>query len=244
MRWLRNGLTIAAVVLTLSGTAFADPVQFASFTQAIGANLPFRFVNAGANSVFGLYDEFGQETSIIVNFQYQTANGLGIPIGQNFNAKMTFTSKIDGDVQDLGDFLRQPMKEVIISFRSLVDDSNLLTVTQETSGRLQGDTGSSTAGYAGTELVPGPGPNTVRFTSDYLDFSGAYSNQNYSISLANVQPILAKDGNTLRSFNSSAAGTFGRDPLPPSQNRVPEPMTGAFVAVGILACGMVRRRRK
>jgi len=142
-RIIRGIISTAFVVAVaaVAQTAWAVPVQFASFTQQAGGNTPFRFIDtgfdtitntSGSPSLFGLYDAGGSAISIDVNFQFQTANGYGASIGSNIDATMTMTSKARG-VTSGATALSQQVQEVEIVFTAktpLNGKTNLLTVTK------------------------------------------------------------------------------------------------------------------
>lgn len=128
-----------------------NPDQFASFTQGVNSpNTPYRFINTGDGSTtkFGLYNADGSEvqtvtngitnTGIVVNFQYQGANGLALASGQNVQALMRFTTVVNGTtsstaIPGAGTILSQNFQNVFISFTLLnangTTGGNLLTVT-------------------------------------------------------------------------------------------------------------------
>jgi len=91
--------------------------------------------------------------------------------------------------------------------------------------------GSGTSGV----LASGAPPDTIDFTSDVITVLGLP--RSIAFSFANLTPAFTIDNETVGSFTSSVAGTFGA-------NAVPEPGTLGLLGVSLLGLGVLQRRRR
>ena len=91
--------------------------------------------------------------------------------------------------------------------------------------------GSGTSGV----LAAGAPPDTITFTSDVISVLDLP--RSIALSFANLSPAFAIDGDTVGSFTSSVAGTFGA-------NAIPEPGTLGLLGVSLFGLGMLRQRRR
>ena len=83
-----------------------------------------------------------------------------------------------------------------------------------------------------------PPAANVLFTSDVI--TELDLNRGASFSFANVTPLLSIVNGTIESFTSSVSGTFSAE----VGRVVSEPETFALLAMGLVAVGLARRRRK
>ena len=81
-----------------------------------------------------------------------------------------------------------------------------------------------------------PPANAVTFTSSVITDLGL--DRAASFSFADVTPGLSITDGTIASFQSSLSATFSAQPV-----SVPEPAAFALLGTGLLALGMIRRRR-
>lgn len=242
-------------LIDASGNELTTTVNSVNYTGVL-VNFQYQIVNGYGSSV-------GANVQAIMRM---TANVNGNVID------------LDGGTVLPGDSLRQGLRDIQISFTAITPvngKTNLLSIgsyvpgstdepingfapgngnnnTNSTNGstaRLNGSAGSSTAAVEATESAGNFA--FVGYASDFLDFTTLdYTNRNYSISLANVQPTFnvgpngsgANSAAYLQNFVSSAGGTFGSNPLP---FQLPEPGTIGLMFMGMIAgTGVVLRKRR
>jgi PEP-CTERM motif len=233
--FFRLTTTALALAATLSA-AQAQTVTFANFTQDVGAAKVFNFLNTGEKTTSGF---FTQPTTVQVNFFFLMPTGdPGIVIGTPLTASLTITSQTLGNANVGVVTVAQKLQNLEMRFIGVggtVDGKNLLTITAST-GTLGGELGAATAGLEETDNGI---TQFVNYSSDYLSFSSS-TQRNYSISLNNLSPSLAKDPNGfLSAFTSNATGQFAAN-----QIIVPEPSTVVFVGLGVLGLLVGRRNVK
>lgn len=230
--------------------------------------------STGAGSDFLSLGTFNGSTitnasSLNVAFVYQAANGLqGNSFGQ-FNpilAQLTVTGQntagVVGTTQDFTNVVFRfttTSDRIAANGQFVAAGANLLTVTATTAGGIVGAslniTGPQTGAFEGSQTFPSAANYTIGYSSDFLDFTSATTQRNYSVALNN---IVGEDGNTtgvavdgngdFESFRASFAGQFGSTPLPGRLDPTPAPpgVVSALIgiAMGGAQFGMVKFRNR
>jgi hypothetical protein len=116
----------AGGLLLFASGAFAQaPTTFAQFSYA-GSGSPFVFINNGSSSKFGTYDSSGNLTSILVNFNYNVANGYdqgrGSSVGTSIQGLLSFSSVVSG-TSSTGTFADQGLQSIDITITTLSTDA-------------------------------------------------------------------------------------------------------------------------
>lgn len=252
------GLFAALVAATTTSAVQADPVTFASFQPNIltPAN-PFKYTSSGTAGSGGL-SQFVTNTTPIsggnmtptaidVDFNYVGGNAFtaGLPaalLGAQA-AKLTLNAQSDVGVAVFGGFAVQQHMTGTLEIRRTTPymGKDLLlrvdfgvTGDPNSGGRYQGTLRGQTSALAADEDLG----ETVVFTSDFIDFTGATS-KNMISSFTSVNPRFLKDliSQFYVSHTAQGAGTF-------SAQAVPEPGTIAAALTGVAFAGLALARRR
>jgi len=83
-------------------------------------------------------------------------------------------------------------------------------------------------------------PDTLTLTSDVIDASDLAAPNSFSLSFADLSPLLHINGTTIAGFTAGFAGTVSASS---TETPVPEPMTLGLFGLGLLGLGLVRSRK-
>jgi len=242
---LRTLLATAVTTLVLAVPTFAQSVTFAQFQQGISGN-QFTFTNDSTSP-----NNLTLTASLPVTFKYLTTNGYG-PANTDIAATMTLTAVATTPSTTFAGSTFQPFSSVTMTFTAVTPvggQSDLLTVESSSTGTLNGQTLSQSAGLGGDNLGGLPGGDTVVFDSDFITIpSGATSDRNYSLSFTSLtpdfQPSVGNGNETAGypvSFTAAGTGTFA------FSTGVPEPSPVFALVIGaglILLCVRVSKSRR
>ena len=252
-------LFVAVVAATTTSAVQADPVTFASFqpNNLTPAN-PFKYDSAGTAGAGGL-SKFVTNTTplggggdmvptaIDVDFNYLENNpftaGLPAALLGVQAAKLTLDAQSEVGVAVFGGFAVQQHMRGSLEIRRttpFLGQDLLLRVdfgvpaNPNSGGRYQGTLRGQTSALAADEDLG----ETVIFTSDFIDFTGALS-KNMISSFTSVNPRFLKDlvSQFYVSHTAQGAGTF-------SAQAVPEPGTIACALTGVAFAGVALIRRR
>jgi len=239
----RLALTAAVVLSALGGITSpvrAGLIPFANFEQA-SVNPAYSFVNTDKTQGF-ISGGSKPTQKIPITFSFTVANGYGAantPIA----AVETITAFARGTAnqitQDGVTYDSQAMKNVIftITAKKPIDGkTNLLTISEST-GTIFGRDGGTAAVFTGsTELK-----DTVKFSSDFLDFSKTKGGA-YQLALLGVNPALSIAKNDYLSpfkagvnqiVEGKPTAIFSTDVAPAS---VPEPTSIVLHGTALALC--------
>lgn len=259
------GGALVALAISLPSAVSAQSTTFATFSQVNNADV-IRVVNdaatafSGSTTRFGTYDASGAFISagIPISFTYITANNYGAS-GVGIAGTMTMTATVSAKaIGGSGDPVTQRFNNFVMEFRANtpVNSNNLLLKISGTT-RFIGDTSTGSSNVTENNpggLIPGGtnGPFNIEFSSDFLNFTPNFSNQNYSLGINNITPFVdvengyadpTKNG-YIRSFRSNISGNFASDPPPTTHNNIPEPTSLAFLFSGVMGAAVVTLRRR
>lgn len=240
----------AGLLATMVGTAFAltgishasaDPITFAQFTSARAGN-SYTFTNNGNGS--GTFNSSGQINISLFNRAIPTDKLLQpLPAGPQL-ANISRTSSTTGSASCLGPCVSgaafvQGLTDSKISILRASDNALLLGITADFS-RLTGQIG----GAAGSLETSDP-PNSLTFTSDFIDFSSAVS-LSRSIAFTSATPFFSvAPDNLLRSFTAAGAGAFAVNfEAVVVSKAIPEPASAGLLGMAFLGMAVARRRTK
>ena len=234
MKKLRLLIFAAAALFSGNGLLQAAPTTFAQFFELFGTN-DFVFHNMEEGATFNTIPGGSQ-----VGFLFYSANVPGsevtgvLPAGVQL-ATLTRTSTINTpancDAPCLaGSQVNQPIANTTITITRNSDNANLLTILALNSVLTGGIEGNASTSFGSDP------PQTVTFTSDFIDF-GSTASRAYSVGYTSVVPSLHVGGNGfLQNFTAAGAGTFSADFV------VPEPTSFLLIGTGLLAVALVSRR--
>lgn len=83
-------------------------------------------------------------------------------------------------------------------------------------------------------------PDTLVLTSDVIDAANLAAPNSFSLSFADLSPLLHINGTTIAAFTAGFAGTVSAST---ADVPVPEPMTLGLFGLGLLGLGVVRSRK-
>jgi hypothetical protein len=172
---------------------------------------------------------------------------------------MTITGVVDGKATtDNQGTLTQDFSSIKISFTNANDTINYLSAAVSSPTNLDLPSAAGTTGSldtSNTSTNANGAPQTVSFSSDYLDFSNVYED-NFGFSLTGIYDTVT--GNTtstesaptinangyLDSFAGGGTGTFSSTPPPLPKTPEPSPLLSLTVAaIGLGALLAVQKKR-
>ncbi len=220
----------AALVLQYFERGYAPNVQ------------PLVVTNSGGTTTF-LNNQAGPPTTpaIAVSLNLPTMNITNVNAYMNFSNFASVGGTFSVASLDVQSF------EGKISFTSNADGTgtNFLTVTFNQAVFTAVDGGSTanvqaSSTYRTAAAAPAPGHAFVSFTSDVMSFLSG--NEDISLSINNISPAAAIDGNTIAGFVANSSGTFSAQvPAPTSE---PSTFISAAIAAGaFLGVRRLNRRR-
>jgi hypothetical protein len=250
-----------AAMLTLEAPALAVTTTFAAWSAVAGTNI--RLVNSGAaadraNDAIVYSTTMPTDTapgSVSVNFSF--INSALAPFVTNVSALYNFSGVIakNSPVTTLpGGIFFQPGLSANFSFLTtsaiMVSGPGFITTTFAAGSNLL--SGSFTGGTfvgqgtSGSSFASGvPGPSSIQFTSDFLDFSASTLLDRSQSLTAVARPFAIGANGALRGFRGVAGGSFSANPRPTVISQVPEPETWSLMVLGFGLVGAgVRRRRQ
>ena len=227
-----------ALALTQFSNASATPATFAQFIAARAGN-SYVFTNNGSGTA--TFNSIGQVNLSFLDGAIPADKLIQpLPSGPQL-ANLTRTSSTTGLTVCQGPCVVgapfvQNIGSSLVTIRRASDNALLLEIT----GNFANLTGQI-GGGAGNFQTSDP-PNTLTYTSDFIDFSSAVS-KSRSISFTSATPsfVVAPDG-ILQSFTAAGTGTFAVDYV--AATSVPEPTTVALLGIGFIGAGMARRRMR
>ena len=254
----RNALTlsVAAGILATVSVLPAFAGTFAQFNQQSGANA-FSLTGAATPG-----QVLSSTVPVFFNFQNVAGNPTftqPVPFSTDIMGMLTFNAVSSGATTTSGGLLIEPFSTASWTFKvmgnqtfgafTFLDGQNLLTGTSvpsvpgNTTGSLSGTPGGNSATFGGSDAPPvGPLTNTVTFTSDFINYTGA-SSKAYGFSFSSVfMNYSAGPGGTVAPFTAAGTGTFS------AISGVPEPgavamLAGLGVTGSLFAFRRLRRRR-
>ena len=207
---------------------------FADFTPT--SNQP-NIQYSGSVAGNGTISDLGQ----LVHFSF--LNPDGTPSGTSFDALMTLNATT-GAATTVGGLAVLPVLTGSVSFTTASavtwgshTGTNLLTANF-TGGSFASLVGGSTATYGNS--TP---PNTVTFTSDFLDFSGS-TTRDVALAVDAINPPVGVLFGGRRLHTGSVSGNFGADISSGSPQGVPEPASWALMFAGFGLAGSVLRSQR
>jgi hypothetical protein len=223
----KNIVSLTVGCLLMAATAGATTIGSLSQLNG-GGTQDYTITDNGANDTLTASSQVG--------FQFSSSLVPTPFLGVVRNATLTITAVSTNAATTVGTI---DQTGYIGSF-TIVDNTlhtNLLSGTFN-NGDLSGAIGGHSATFS--DSLP---PDSVGFTSDYVDFSIS-TNEAFAFSLTNVLPSLSTGGTPLRINNANAAGTgdFSASPLPTTKS--PEPATMALFGTGLTGFALLLRRRK
>jgi hypothetical protein len=237
MRIMSKSVTFGLGAALLLAAAPASAITtFANFSPTTSSpNISFDGSLSGAGTITSVASP--------VNFSFLDADGITPAI--TFSSLMNLTATT-GDANLAYGLAILPISAGTLTFTSTSavtynghTGTNLLTVAFS-GGSLTGLMGGSTASYGNS--TP---PNTVTFTSDFLDFSSTTA-RDLVLGINGINPSLGFAFGGSRSHSGVATGNFGADLSAGSpQGDVPEPASWALMLVGFgMAGGVMRSQRR
>jgi hypothetical protein len=259
---ITQALSIFAIVLAglcmTVGKASAQATTFATWeTTTQYPDSTVTFTNTGATGSTSSFTT----TAVPVNFYYQVPNGYSTGVGasSSVEAYMTITGTVDGAATTGAHTrLTQDFSSIQISITNANDTVNYLTAEASSPSSLDLPAASGRAGSleAGSTSSNANGaPQTVTFSSDYLDFTNT-SEDEFAFTLSNLYDSMT--GNTtstataptinangyLDSFYGGGTGTFASTPPPLPKTPEPSPLLSlAIAAIGLGALLIVQKKR-
>ena len=238
-------------------SAFAATLPLASFAQSNPNSLPFVYTNTTTSAVDAVIS-----ANTPVTFNYLA---YGLPI--DLPAQLVLSSSTSGFNNAIlsSGILSQLTDQFTMQFTYIgptqtIDGklfthnvSNLLTMVSTSpffgGATIMGLSGSTTPSIGGQDDGSGL-PQSIRYTSDYINFAGAGSEKDFTLALTSLTNInssltgLHRDNpnspvDDFLSFKSSISGNFGY--------QVPEPNTfmllmSSGLGMGLVGFGLRRRR--
>lgn len=229
-------MLLVAVAAAAAWTVPASAITaFATFTPQ--SNLP-NIAYDGDASGNGTLSSLG--APVTFNF----LDPLGMTTTASFDALMNLTATTTSGTVFSGIGIL-PVTTGTLSFTSASavtymgkTGTNLLTVNFS-GGSFTGLIGGSTATYGNS--TP---PNSVTFTSDFIDFSTSTA-RDLALAINAINPLLsqANTGGNVADFTGTVSGNFGTDAGGGIGNGVPEPTSWALMIGGFAMVGAFARRR-
>jgi len=220
--------------LLLAAAPVSAVTIFADFTPT--SNQP-NIQYSGSVAGNGTISDLGQ----LVHFSF--LNPDGTPSGTSFDALMTLNATT-GAATTVGGLAVLPVLTGSVSFTTASavtwgshTGTNLLTANF-TGGSFASLVGGSTATYGNS--TP---PNTVTFTSDFLDFSGS-TTRDVALAVDAINPPVGVLFGGRRLHTGSVSGNFGADISSGSPQGVPEPASWALMFAGFGLAGSVLRSQR
>jgi len=224
----------AGAALLLAAAPVSAVTIFADFTPT--SNQP-NIQYSGSVAGNGTISDLGQ----LVHFSF--LNPDGTPSGTSFDALMTLNATT-GAATTVGGLAVLPVLTGSVSFTTASavtwgshTGTNLLTANF-TGGSFASLVGGSTATYGNS--TP---PNTVTFTSDFLDFSGS-TTRDVALAVDAINPPVGVLFGGRRLHTGSVSGNFGADISSGSPQGVPEPASWALMFAGFGLAGSVLRSQR
>jgi hypothetical protein len=221
---LASSFAVGCVLMTAS----ANATTIGSLVQLNGGGTQDYTITDG-----GTFDTLTASSQ--VGFQFSSSLTPPPFGGVSRNATLTITSQSNlaatnsGTIDQVG----------YVGTFTIIDNilhTNLLSGTFN-----NGDLSSPIGGHSATFSDSLP-PDSVTFTSDYLNFSLS-TNEAFAFSLTNVLPSLTAGGSPsfIHTATAAGSGVFSAAPIPQGS---PEPATMALFGAGLTGIAVLLRRRK
>jgi hypothetical protein len=224
----------SGAALLLAAAPASAVTIFADFTPI--SNLPNIQYSGAANGA-GTVTDLGQ----LVHFQF--LNPDGSPSSTVFDVLMTLSATTGAGSVTSGIAIL-PVTSGTLSFTSASPitwgghtGTNLLTVNFS-GGAITALWGGSTANYGNS--TP---PNTVTFTSDFLNFSSSTA-RDLALAIDAINPPVGALFGGRRFHTGSVSGNFGADVTSGNPQGVPEPASWALMFAGFGLAGSVLRSQR
>ena len=217
---------VSAFLLFVSiTTSWAQTTTFASFSQR-GSLRNISFAN---NSTSGALGTVAPGFSVRFFYEDPVASTLPLALQVQQNATLTITSTTNNTGTQSGGNTIQPVNGLtILAFRRDSDNANLLTVEiasttvglsasgaypaqgpSSSTSEISGSTGGNSATYNSSTPA-----QTIRFTSDFLDFTQTNIRSSQLGVTGFDVPLTLNANGFLNSFFAQATGSFGTNPVP------------------------------
>jgi hypothetical protein len=229
------------IVLGLAISVSRASAQFAYWSTTTNAT-DVSYINNGSSSEF-------TTTLAPVSLYYDVANGSGFGQGSSdqFTAYLTITGTVSAPATSGPN--DQNFSSITMSFTNAADTVNYLTATVSSPGDPSNDPDifNANGAFKSDDFSSGgTSPQSVTFSSDYLNF-GAATNNNFDFSVTAAKDVLAGDttittpaptinaNGYFDSFVATGAGQFGTLTTSPT----PAPEAGTAISFGVVMAGLL-----